>query len=226
MTDLSALGQVPILGTTRDPITARLKVSAATREQIQIGRGEFFVGRTLRTNIGVVPTTVYYSQFTAGANYVVIEEVFQTLDFSSVTDGRFQHLMEGFVDLSNINDWTYTPASTLPAGRNLNAALINNLPDSVVDLGGTGTVNSGQADYTLFDTTFYIDTGGNRNTLAESGDDFFSKGRQIILSPGQSILIRATSSGDATGTADIKTTFFFSEIAAEDFPTTFGAVAP
>lgn len=226
MTDLSTLGQVPILGTTRDPLTARLKVSASSREETQIARGEFFAGRSLRSAVAAVLTTVFYSRFTAGDKYVVVEDVFQTLDFSSISDGRFQHVMEGFVEGSNINSWTYTQVAPSPAGRNLNAGLINTLPGATIDLGGAGNVVSGVADYVLFDTTFYIDTGGNRNTLAESGDDFFSKGRQIIIPPNTSILIRATSSGDAVGTADIKTTFFFSEVSVADYPGTYGAPTP
>lgn len=220
--NVSEVGDIPDLLMSNGVLdqASRLKVSTATRQEIQIARGDFFVGFNKRLNVAAVPLDTFYSVFKTGARYGVIEDVTQTLDFSEVTDGRYIHTVQGFVQGSNTSSFSYTPNNPSPAGRALNAGLINSLPDSTIDLGVIGST-TGEPEYTLFDTAFYIDTGGNRNTVNQSGNDFFAKGRQILIPPNTEIMIKAITSGSAVGSANITTTFFFSEIETQEVPNVF-----
>lgn len=222
---MSILGiPAPILATSRDPDTARLKVSTATRQELQIAQGGFFTGFSQRLNVTASPTgTFYYTVFKTLDKYAVIEDVTQTLDFSPVTDGRYNHKLQGFVLGSATSSFTYTPLNPLPAGRALSTDFINSFPVSTIDLGVTASA-TGNPEYNLFETTFYIDTTGNRNAVSESGSDFFAKGRQILIAPNSTVLIKSTTTGDALGSANITTSFFFSEIAADDVPNLLGIV--
>lgn len=222
---MSNFGQSHIHATDRDPEKGRVKVSTATRQELQIARGQFFIGINQRQNVvATAGGLVYYSTFTTGNSYAVIEDVTQTLDFSTVTDGRYQHQLTGFVQGSATSSFTFTPNAPAPAGRALNTAFIHSFPDSQVDLNVTAST-TGNPEYNLFNTTFYIDTGGNRNTVNQSGNDFFAKGRQILIAPNTTILIKSITTGDAVGSANIETTFFFSEIESGDVPTLLGITA-
>ena len=220
---VSEVGDIPDLLMSNGVLdqASRLKVSTATRQEIQIARGDFFTGFTSRLNVAAtVIGTEYLAVFKTGANYAVIEDVSQTMDFSEVTDGRYKHTMQGYVSNSVTSSFTYTPNNPLPAGRALSTQFINSFPLSTVDLDVTGTV-TGDPEYNLFDTTFYIDTGGNRNTVNQSGNDFFAKGRQILIAPNTEVLIRSVTSGNASGSANITTSFFFSEIEPQEVPNVF-----
>jgi hypothetical protein len=46
-------GQVPILSTSRDPATARLRVASASRSEMQIALGEYFLGASKRLAVPV-----------------------------------------------------------------------------------------------------------------------------------------------------------------------------
>lgn len=187
--------------------------------------GEFFVGYNKRLSVSPLPSgDTFYALVKTGSKYVVVEDVTQTLDFSSVTDGRFKHTVDAYVGGSATSSFTYTPANPTPAGRSMASHHINDLPEATIDLGIVAS-ETGDAEYKLFDTTFYIDTGGNRNTVNQSGNDFFAKGRQIVLAPNAEMLIVAKTTGDAVGSADITTTFFFSEIPVDQFPVLSGYVA-
>lgn len=200
----------------------RFKVSTATRQELQIAQGEFFTGFSQRLNVAASPAgTVFNTVFKTADKYAVIEDITQALDFSSVSDGRYNHKLQGFVLGSATSSFSYTPLNPLPAGRALSTQFINSFPVSTIDLGVTAAT-TGSPEYNLFETTFYIDTGGNRNTVSESGSDFFAKGRQILISPNSTILIKSTTTGDALGSANITTSFFFSEIDVENAPTLLG----
>lgn len=200
----------------------RFKVSTATRQETQIAQGEFFTGFSQRLNVAATPTgTEYFAVFKTADRYAVVEDVTQALDFSSVSDGRYNHKLQGYVLGSATSSFTYTPNNPLPAGRALSTEFINGFPLSTIDLGVVAST-TGNPEYNLFETTFYIDTGGNRNTVSQSGSDFFAKGRQILIAPNSTVLIKSITSGDALGNANITTNFFFSEIAAEDVPTMLG----
>ena len=194
--------------------TRRLKVSTATREELQITRGEFFVGNSTRL---AIPTgNIHYSAIIAPSDkFLVIEDVIQELSFTAVTDGTFVMEMSAFVDGSVTSSFSYTPLSPTPIGRAMISSSINTFPDSTVDIGVTAS-STGNPEYPLTFNEFYIDTGGNRNTLNQSTHDFFAKGRQLVLAPNGIALVRAQTTGNATGTADIRTTFFTSEIAVID----------
>ncbi len=200
----------------------RFKVSTATRQELQIASGEFFTGFSQRLNVAASPAgTVYYSVFKTAGKYAVIEDVTQAVDFSEVTDGHYNHKLQGFVLGSATSSFTYTPSNPLPAGRALSTEFINTFPVATIDLGVAASA-TGSPEYNLFETTFYIDTGGNRNTVSQSGSDFFTKGRQILIAPNSTVLIKSTTTGDATGSANITTSFFFSEISVDDAPTLLG----
>lgn len=219
---IAEVDQIPgDLFTSDVPGNRRLTVSATSREEVQISRGEFFVGSSLRAGVTVTPgaPTYYYSVVEAPPDkYLVIEDVIQTLDFSAVASGQFNHQLDAFVEGSATSSYTYTPGAPVPIGRALNTEFINQFPTSTVDLGVTAST-AGDAEYPIFYQDFYVDTQGNRNQVTQSATDFFGKARQIVLAPGGQALVRATSTGDATGSVDIRTIFFTSEVSLEDAPT-------
>jgi len=200
---------------------SRLKVSTATRQEIQIANGDFFTGFNQRINVAATPVgTEYFAVFKTADKYAVVEDITQALDFSSVSDGRYNHKLQGYVLGSATSSFTYTPNNPLPAGRALSTEFINGFPLSTIDFDVVAST-TGDPEYNLFETTFYIDTGGNRNTVSESGTDFFAKGRQILIAPNTTVLIKAITQGDASGNANITTNFFFSEIEAAAVPNVF-----
>lgn len=214
--------QAPILSTDRDPAIGRLKTSSASRQELQIVRGEFYVGSSERAAVPIGDT--YYSVLKAAPGKVlVIEDAIIEIDFSSVTDGQYSVALLGYVDVSNGNTWAYTPNAPTPIGRPLNAVKVNALPTSTVDLGVTVTGFTGSADYPFFFADYFIATQGNQSSVTDTGADFFGKGRQVILGPEQALLVRTTTAGDATGPATIRTVFFTSEIDIADVPSKLGA---
>lgn len=58
--------------------------------------------------------------------------------------------------------------------------------------------------------------------LSTTGSSFFDKGRQIVISPNQEILIRTLTSGNSVGTLDLKTIFFLSEVGLDEAPALLG----
>ena len=201
--------------------TRRFKVSTATRQELQISRGSFFVGSTERLAIPVNDT--YYTVVKAPADkYLVIEDVLQELGFAAVTDGKYNLKMDAYVKGSVTSTFSYISNVVTPIGRAMISSSINDFPASTIDSGVTGVVLTGDPEYSLTFHEFYIDVGGNRNTINSVTSSFFEKGRQIILAPNGSALVRAVTSGDAVGSADIRTTFFTSEISIEDAPALLG----
>jgi hypothetical protein len=110
----------------------------------------------------------------------------------------------------------------LPAGRPLNAALINNVASTTIDLGVTTSAITGEPDYPLFFSDFYLETQGNRESVTTTGESFFDRGRQIVLAPNQELLIRTETTGTSAGTLNLKTIFFVSEIPIELAPSVLG----
>lgn len=215
----------PILATSRDPLTARLKVSTATRQEFQIANGAYYVGSSIRQAIPINNTN--YSVLKAPADkYLVIEDAISDLDFLSVSDGKYSITIEGFVGGSILNSWTYTPVDPKPIGSPLNTGLTKspaNLPTSTIDLSlNTVTGLTGVADYPLLFADYYKDTSGNRESISNTGSSFFDKGRQIIIAPNDEVLIRTVTAGDATGGANIRLIFFTSEITLDQVPTLLG----
>lgn len=198
----------------------RLKVSTVTRQELQITRGEYFVGSSQRVNIPVNNT--YYSVIKAAPDkFLVIEDALIDLNYQNLSNGSYNVELDGFVDISNGNTWTHNTISPLPIGRPLSATLVNSFPSSTVDLGVAVTL-TGNADYRLYFSNFFRETQGNRESVSGSGSSFFNAGRQVILAPNQEILIRTRTTGAATGTADLNLIFFTSEIATEDAPSLLG----
>ena len=212
----------PILSTSRDPNNARLRVSTATRQAVQIARGKFFVGSSER--LGVPILNVHDSVLKAAPDkLLVLEDALIELDFASSADGQFSISLGGYVDISNGNAWSYTPGSPGPVGRPLSAGLVNALPTSTAEIGVIVSGFSGVADYPFFFADHYLETVGARESISRTDTNFFDKGRQIVLLPGQELLIRTQTGGDAAGTVDIRTVFFTSEIDPEDAPSVLGA---
>jgi len=214
----------PILATSRDPKTARLKVSSSTRAETQIIRGDFFVGASVRPLIPV--NNDYKSVIKAPADrYLIIEDAIVETDFSVNDSSTFGVSLTAYVDISNGNTWSHTPNSPIPAGRPLNAAVINNVANSTIDLGVTTSAITGEPDYPLFFADYYLETQGNRESVSTTGQSFFDKGRQIVIAPNQEVLIRTQTTGTSVGTLDLKTIFFISEIDVDEAPTILGAMA-
>lgn len=211
----------PILATSRDTASARLKVSTATRQELQITRGEYFVGSSARTDIPVNNT--FYSVIKAAPDkFLVIEDALPDLNYQNLSNGSYNVELDAFVDISNGNTWSYTPVNPLPVGRPLAAGLVNDFPSSAIDLGVNVNTFAGVADYRLYFSNFYRETQGARESVSGSGSSFFDAGRELILAPNQEILIRTRTTGSATGTADLNLIFFTSEISIDEAPSVLG----
>lgn len=130
--------------------------------------------------------------------------------------------LTAYVDISNGNDWSYTPSNPVPAGRPLNAGLVNDVSGATIDLGVTTGTITGEPDYPLFFADYYLETQGNRESVSTTGSSFFDKGRQIVMAPNQEILIRTQTSGTSTGTLELKTIFFISEVGLDEAPSILG----
>jgi len=206
-----------------DVALRRFKVSTVTRQEILIARGDFFVGNSERVNVPV--GDVHYSIVIAPIDkFLIIEDVIQDVSFSAVSDGKFTQKMDAFIDGSITSNFSYTPNAPTPIGRAMISSSINGFPGSTADIGipvGDVTV-TGTPEYGLTFSEFYIDNSGNRNVVSQTASSFFDKGRQLILAPGAVALVRATTTGDATGTADVRTTFFTSELSIDEAPTLLG----
>ena len=209
------------MSTSDDPLTARLKVSSATRAETQIVRGEFFVGASVRP---IIPINDDYKTVIKAPSdkYVVIEDAIIETDFSVTDSSTFGVSLTGYVDISNGNTWSYTVNNPLPAGRPLNTGLINNVAAATIDLGVTTSAITGEPDYPLFFADYYLETQGQRESVSTTGENFFDKGRQIVLAPNQELLIRTQTSGTSTGVLNLKTIFFISEISIDEAPTMLG----
>ena len=200
---------------------SRLKVSASTRAETQIVRGDFFVGASVRPLIPV--NNDYNSVIKAPSDkYIVIEDAIIETDFTVTDSSTFGVSLTAYADISNGNDWSYTPSSPVPAGRPLNAGLINSVSSATIDLGVTTSTITGEPDYPLFFADYYLETQGNRESVSTTGSSFFDKGRQIVLAPNQEILIRTQTSGTSTGTLELKTIFFISEVGLDEAPSVLG----
>jgi hypothetical protein len=203
-------GYLPFdLMTTDRKGSRRLKVNASPRVEATGVAGVTFVGISSRNGVSVGET--YDSVIVTGDKWVVIEDVIVTIDFSSVTTGNFTHEIAASIDKSNGNNWTYTPESPVPAGRPINSLYINNFGLTTIDLGVTIPDYTGTSDYPVFFEDYYVDTQGNRSQVSSTGASFFATGK-VILCPNSEILVRSISSGSATGTANIRTIFFLTEL--------------
>ena len=209
-TDIAPANIIPNDAYTSNDATKRLKVSSVTRSELQISRGDYFVGSSERL---AIPTgNTYYSVIKAPVDkFLVIETVEVSTDFSEAATGQFNVRIDAYVDISNGNTWSYTPSNPVPAGRPLNASVINSVAGSRIDLGVAATL-TGNLDYPLLSVDHYLETQGNRESITEAGNNFFDKNRQVIVAPSQEVLIRTMTSGGANGTVDIRTIFFISEI--------------
>jgi hypothetical protein len=199
----------------------RLKVSTATRQDGQVARGELFVGASGR--VGVLVDNIHDSVLTAGPDkYLVIEDAITYANYSNVEAGSYNIDINGYVDKSTGNDWTYNPNFAFPAGRPLNADKINDVSTATIDPGVQNSNLTGREDYAFFSSNTYRETQGQRENLTGVESTFFKHERIIILAPGQRLMTRMTTTGTATGGADIETMFFISEVAAIDAPSILG----
>lgn len=203
---------------TNDLVGARrVKTSTVTREEVQIARGTFFIGSTLR--VGVTSNESYSSILRAPSDkYLIVENAEIGIDFRNLSTGNLKYTLDSYVDISNGNTWTYSGGTTTPVGRPLNASLVNNFPSSEIVLGVTLSGFSGTPDYPFLDIRYKLESQGNNQSVTETGLSFFEKGYQIILAPDQELLVRGVTTGDATGTIDIKTIFYTTEVPLSEFP--------
>ena len=220
---ITEVSDIPLQVLTGDEINSasRVKVSSSTRQEYQIATGEFFNGISERQAIPTGDT--YNAVLKAGPDkLLVIEDAIVETDFNITDSSNYSVKIGAYVDISNGNAWSYTPAAPIPAGRPLNAAKVNDFPASTIDLGVPVTGFSGAQDYSLFFADYYLETQGQRESISTTGASFFDKGRQIILAPNQEILIRTETGGSSTGTLDLRIIFFLSEIDAADAPSLMG----
>lgn len=194
---------------SRNELLAEIvRLSGISREELTMEEGHYFVGSSTRA--GVAVGTSYFTLVQAGAKALTVEDIIVTLDFSSVASGQFNYTMQAFVDISNGNEWTATGGTTSPVGRPINALRVNDLPLSTVRFGVTSSP-TGAPDYPIYFADYYLDTQGNRSVLSVARNSFFEAGRKIIIPPGGQVLIQSLTTGNATGTAEVKTQFFTSE---------------
>lgn len=197
-------------------VSRRVKVSTTTREEIQITKGNFYVGFIDREE---VPTgDVFNVVVQAGVDsYLVFEDTIIEPDFQSIESGQFSFSVVGYVESSNANSWDYTEGQQAPVGRSLSTEYINTTPSATIDPTANITNLSGVSDYPVFFADYFISIQGGRVTVSTTGSSFFEKGRQILLAPNEKILIQSTTTGVGTvGTLNVKTIFFTSEVHKDD----------
>lgn len=213
--------QAPTVSTTRTPEAARERSSSLSEIAIAIARGKHFTAATARSAVPVAND--YASVLKAPADKILIlEDVFFNLDFDTAANGTFNIVLDGYVDTSSGNTWSYTPVAPVPLGRPLNAAKINDVAASTIDLGIAPTI-AGSPDFNFFNASYVIDSGGNRNTVSANTSTFFGADRKLILGPGQELLARTLTSGNAAGTGTVRTLLFTSEVDLDDVPRVMGA---
>lgn len=221
---ISPISVLSPMMTAGSPSSQRLRVSDAPREQIQISQGEFFVGSRTRAGILINDDTAAVLKASPG-HYLVIEGALPIINFSGDNTGQYAIQIDGYVKDSPINSWTYTPGTPLPIGAPLNTGFAKSLsdyPQSTADFDVDFTVVSGEPEYPLFFLDHFIESQGARESITTTGGNFFDEGRQIILPPGDELLVRTRTSGTSANTAEIKTIFFTSEIKIEDVPSLLG----
>ena len=187
----------------------RLKTETITRVEAKIGRGGFFVGSSKRNNIPTINTYNYV--LVAGASGLVVEDLLVAVNFANLIDGHINIDISAYVESSNGNSWSYTPASPLPVGRSVNTDFINNFPVSTIESGVNVADLVGDKDYPLYHVDYLIDTSGNRNMVTQDRSNFLTGDRKILAGAGERVLVQTVLSGDATGTIDISSVFFTSE---------------
>ena len=198
--------------TPSDEGARRLKVSSASRVESTVTAGKTFTGLSTRT--AVAPPTTFDVIIVTGDKWVRIESTEVTIDFANSGTGEFKHVLVAAVDTSSGNTWTYTPVTPAPAGRPINAALINKLPEATVQF-DVGADFTGTFDYQFFYADYYRETNGSNSSLTSNDIDFFTIGK-VLLPPNSELLVRATSTGSLTGTVDIVTNFFITELTDEE----------
>lgn len=223
MTQNNNFGQAQTASTSRDRDAARQRVANESEKEVSMARGLFFTAATSRPD---VPTGDDYSSVLKAPadRFLVIEDVFFSVDFSQGgSAGNFVVTLDGYIDESTGNDWNYTPGTPIPLGRPVNAGKINDVAQSTIDLGVAFNVVSGSPDYQFFFADYFLETGGNRNTVTSNSSTFFGEERKVILKPGQEMLARTQTSGTTTGTGTVKVLLFTAEVSIEDAPKVLGA---
>jgi len=200
--------------TPQSETARRLKVSAQSAVVERMSSGQVFVGAATRT--GVIPASLFYTAIETGANWLVVDNIDVEFDFSAISDGKFTYNVTGYVEISDISDFTYSGGALLPVGRSMNAALINTAPTTMVKRDVTADTLTGQADYPLFYASYFMDTSGNRQTLTSTKNSFFGDGRLIMIPPNSVVLVESSATGTTVEPVDISSVFFTREFAAED----------
>ena len=192
-----------------------------TEKEIAEARGKLFTASTSRAGVAVGDD--YSSVLRAAPDrFLIIEDVFFSMDFAADVSGRYTVTLDAYVDISNGNEWAYTGGTTAPLGRPVNAGKVNDVAASTISLGVSPDI-SGDIDYAFYFASYTLDTQGNRNTVTSNESTFFEGDRKIILAPGQEMLARTRTAGDAVGTGTVKTLLFVSEVLIADVPKVFGA---
>jgi hypothetical protein len=204
--------------TTELEASRRLKVDSQSAIITRAINGTVFTGSSLRPDVTVTEgvDTLSYGVIKTSSKWLIVNQVIYDIDFSAVTEGKFNHELRAYMDTSNGNTWSYTPNNPLPAGRSVNALDVNDFPLTTYDgqLPIPPTV-TGNPDYNLFFTSYFVDTGGNRNFVSSTGTSFFEV-TPLIIPPNTEALLEARSYGNASGSADIRATFFLTELTSKE----------
>ena len=188
-----------------DDLGAILELSGTTREEIAMIEGEYYAGENERLAVPIGNT--YHTVLVTGDKQVTVEDLVILLNFSDITDGKYTYQLYAYIEGSNRNTWSYTGGTATTLGTPLNCALVNQVGNAGI-VGNVNATVTGVRDFNIHYASVYIDNSGNRESLTETRNSFFTQDRRIIVPPHTKVLFEAVTSGDAVGTADVSTQIF------------------
>lgn len=190
----------------------RVNVSTSTVQELQIANGEFFTGSIDRSAIPSGDT--FYSILKApNDKFVVIEQSIIDVNYQDALTGTMNVIINAYIDKSSGSDWTASGGVSSSAGRPLNANKINEVSSATITAGVAVNL-TGIEDYKIYFSNYFRESQGNVESISGTGSSFFDQNNQIILGPGQELLLETSTTGTSDGTIDISSIFFISEIAA------------
>jgi len=186
-------------------------VRSISRVDVNIATADMWSGSTEREDVPINDEA--FQVIRTGSRWLIIEDINVDLDFSNAGTGRYIYELVAYVQGSNGGAFSYDQDSgtVTPLGRNLNTRDINVFPEGVVETNPTNSAFSGDPDFRLLFIEYFLEVQGNRESVSENGSDFFEGDRRLLLPPNSEVLLLATTTGNASGTADIRSTFFISE---------------
>ena len=186
-------------------------VRSISRVDVNIATSDMWSGATERENVPINDEA--FQVIRTGSRWLTIEDINVDLDFSNTGTGRYTYRLVAYVQGSNGGTFSYDQDSgtVTPLGRNLNTRDINVFPEGVIETNPTNSAFSGNPDFRLLFIEHFLEVQGNSESVSENGSDFFEGDRRLLLPPNSEVLLLATTAGDASGTADIRSIFFISE---------------